>query len=132
MMAISTGGKWKMRDTKSQTEPFAPRFGDDGLLTGVVVDAADNTVLMVAHLDAEALEATRATGFAHFHSRSRRRLWMKGETSGNRLEVREIRVDCDQDALLLICEPAGPSCHTGARSCFYRRLDGGSLTPVIG
>jgi len=107
--------------------PFAPRFDAAGLMTAVVVDAASGDVLMVAHMDAEALARTRETGLAHFHSRSRGRLWMKGETSGHTLRVVEIRVDCDQDALVLRCVPAGPACHTGARSCFYRVLDGDSL-----
>lgn len=119
-----------MRRNDQQGDTFEPRFGDDGLLTAVVVDMADNEVLMVGHMDREALQATRDTGFAHFHSRSRGRLWMKGESSGNRLTVRQIRVDCDQDALLLLCEPAGPTCHTGARSCFYRQVAGDVLTSL--
>lgn len=82
---------------------------------------------MVAFMDERALAATQATGIAHFHSRSRNALWMKGETSGNVLNVEEILVDCDQDALVLKVTPAGPACHTGARSCFYRRLDGDAL-----
>lgn len=85
---------------------------------------------MVAHMNAEALAATQASGEAHFWSRSRARLWRKGETSGNVLRVVEMRVDCDQDALWLICDPAGPACHTGARSCFYRRVKGEALVPV--
>jgi phosphoribosyl-AMP cyclohydrolase len=109
---------------------FAPRFDATGLLTAVAVDAADGAVLMVAHMDAEALAATRDSGVAHFHSRSRGRLWKKGESSGNTLRVIEIRVDCDQDAVLLRVEPAGPACHTGAASCFYRRLEGQRLIPV--
>ena len=72
----------------------------------------------------------RETGFAHFHSRSRGRLWMKGETSGHVLNVEEIRVDCDQDALVLIVRPEGPACHTGQTSCFYRKLEGDSLTRI--
>ena len=87
---------------------------------------------MVAFMDREALEATRATGLAHFHSRSRGRLWMKGESSGHVLQVEAILVDCDQDALLLKVRPAGPACHTGERSCFYRELDGESLTRLDG
>lgn len=110
--------------------PFTPRFGADGLLTAVAVDAASGTVLMVAHMDAEALAATRETGFAHFHSRSRGRLWKKGESSGHVLAVERVLVDCDQDALVLECRPAGPACHTGADSCFYRALDGDALRPV--
>ena len=111
-------------------ETFTPKFDDKGLLTAVAVDASGGEVLMVAFMDAEALAATRATGFAHFHSRSRGRLWKKGETSGHVLQVQEIRVDCDQDALVLLCRPAGPACHTGARTCFFRTLDGDALHPV--
>ncbi|WP_234030314.1 phosphoribosyl-AMP cyclohydrolase [Erythrobacter mangrovi] len=107
-----------------------PKFDDHGLLTAVVVDAASGAVLMVAFMDEEALEATRKTGQAHFHSRSRGRLWKKGESSGHVLEVNEMLVDCDQDALVLRCTPAGPTCHTGAASCFYRVLDDGVLQRV--
>lgn len=105
------------------TDAFQPKFDAQGLLTAVCLDSATREVLMVAFMDAEALAATRASGLAHFHSRSRGRLWKKGETSGHVLEVREILVDCDQDALVLMCQPAGPACHTGARSCFFRRLE---------
>ena len=110
--------------------PFAPRFDNAGLLTAVAVDAASGEVLMLAHMDAEALAKTRETGLAHFHSRSRGRLWMKGETSGHTLRVVEIRVDCDQDAIVLRVEAAGPACHTGAMSCFYRVLEGDQLAIV--
>lgn len=110
--------------------PFAPRFDSAGLLTAVAIDAASGDVLMLAHMDAEALARTRETGFAHFHSRSRGRLWMKGEESGNTLRVVEIRVDCDQDALVLRVDAAGPACHTGRRTCFYRLLDGDRLEIV--
>ena len=106
---------------------FLPKFDSQGLLTAVAVDAATREVLMVAFMDAEAVEKTRETGLAHFHSRSRGRLWMKGETSGHVLKVQEIRVDCDQDALVLLVSRQGPACHTGATSCFYRRLDGAGL-----
>lgn len=106
---------------------FLPKFDAQGLLTAVAVDAATRDVLMVAFMDAAALEKTRETGLAHFHSRSRGRLWMKGETSGHILRVQEIRVDCDQDALVLLVSPQGPACHTGAVSCFYRKLDGADL-----
>lgn len=109
---------------------FMPKFDDKGLLSAVVVDHASRAVLMVAFMDAEALAATRETGFAHFHSRSRGKLWKKGESSGHVLAVEEILVDCDQDALVLVCRPAGPTCHTGATSCFYRRLEGDVLQPV--
>lgn len=108
-------------------DAFAPRFDAAGLLTAVAVHAGTGELLMLAHMDAEALAKTRETGLAHFHSRSRGRLWMKGETSGHVLQVREIRVDCDQDAVELRVEPAGPACHTGARSCFFRRLEGDRL-----
>ena len=107
-----------------------PRYDAAGLVTAVVTDATTGELLMVAHMDAEALAATQASGEAHFHSRSRDRLWKKGESSGNVLRVREMRIDCDQDALWLIVDPAGPTCHTGARSCFYRRIDGDALAPV--
>ncbi len=109
---------------------FEPRFDDRGLLTAIVTDAATGDLLMVAHMNREALGKTIDTGFAHFWSRSRETLWKKGETSGNVLRVDEIRVDCDQDALWLVAHPAGPACHTGARSCFYRRLGDGSLERI--
>ena len=110
---------------------FAPKFDSAGLLTAVVVDAGSGDVLVVAHMNAEALNATLATGAVHFWSRSRGKLWMKGETSGHGLKVCEIRVDCDQDALLIRAEPAGPTCHTGARSCFYRQIDTREGEPVL-
>ncbi len=112
------------------TLDFMPRFDAQGLLTAVVTDAASGVLLMVAHMDAQALAETRRTGFAHFWSRSRKRLWMKGETSGHRLAVEEIRVDCDQDALWLIARPSGPACHTGAVSCFYRRVGAEGLERI--
>lgn len=87
---------------------------------------------MVAFMDREALDKTRETRLAHFHSRSRGRLWMKGETSGHVLHVETILVDCDQDALVLKVRPAGPACHTGARSCFYRAIEGEGLTRIDG
>lgn len=111
-------------------ERFTPKFDRAGLLCAIAVDVADDAILMVAYMDQEALAATRDTGVAHFHSRSRQALWKKGETSGNVLHVVEILVDCDQDALIFRCRPAGPACHTGARSCFFRRLDGNTLQPV--
>jgi phosphoribosyl-AMP cyclohydrolase len=99
-------------------------------MSAVVQDSHSGEILMVAFMDAEALEATRTTGFAHFHSRSRGRLWKKGESSGHVLYVDQILVDCDQDALVLKARPAGPTCHTGERSCFYRVLEGDGLTRV--
>ena len=106
---------------------FAPKFDSSGLLSAVAVDVETQQVLMVAFMDSEALAKTRASGLAHFHSRSRGRLWLKGESSGNVLKVEEIRIDCDQDAIVLMVRPAGPACHTGERSCFYRRIDGDRL-----
>lgn len=117
-------------EQREQGIRFLPKFDDRGLLCAVVIDAANDRVLMVAFMDQEALDATLASGEAHFHSRSRGRLWKKGESSGRVLTVEEIRVDCDQDALVLRCRPAGPTCHTGATSCFYRRLADGSLARV--
>ncbi|WP_269748706.1 phosphoribosyl-AMP cyclohydrolase [Novosphingobium aquimarinum] len=109
---------------------FMPRFDEKGLISAIAVDSETLQVLMVAYMDAEALDRTRETGLAHFHSRSRQRLWCKGETSGHYLRIQEIRVDCDQDALVLLVKPEGPACHTGKTSCFYRVLDNGSLSPV--
>ncbi len=117
-------------DERESGTRFLPKFGADGLLTAVVTDGEDGAVLMVAHMNQEALDATIESGEAHFYSRSRKRLWKKGETSGNVLKVSEILVDCDQDALVIVATPAGPSCHTGVRSCFYRRLENGSLERV--
>jgi phosphoribosyl-AMP cyclohydrolase len=111
---------------------FMPRFDAQGLITAIAVDSVTREILMVAFMDEEALARTRESGLAHFHSRSRGRLWLKGETSGHFLRVQEIRVDCDQDALVMIVKPEGPACHTGATSCFYRRLEGDSLAPIEG
>jgi phosphoribosyl-AMP cyclohydrolase len=115
---------------REQGSAFMPRFDGQGLLTAIAVDSRSREILMVAFMDAEALARTRETGLAHFHSRSRGRLWMKGESSGHVLRVEEIRVDCDQDALVMLVTPEGPACHTGARSCFYRRLEGDRLAPA--
>jgi phosphoribosyl-AMP cyclohydrolase / phosphoribosyl-ATP pyrophosphohydrolase len=102
------------------SDPEIPevRFGPDGLLPAIVQDATDGRVLMLAWMDAEALAASVASGEVHFHSRSRNRLWRKGETSGNVLRVVSVAVDCDRDAVLVTADPAGPTCHRGARSCF--------------
>lgn len=107
-----------------------PRYDAAGLITAVVTDAGNGAVLMVAHMDAEALALTRSSGEAHFWSRSRQRIWKKGETSGNILKVREVRIDCDQDAVWLIVDADGPACHTGQTSCFYRRLGSDGLEPI--
>ena len=109
-----------------------PKFDAAGLLTAVAQHADSGEVLMVAFMDREALDATRESGLAHFHSRSRGRLWKKGESSGHVLAVEAMLVDCDQDALVLKVRPAGPACHTGARSCFYRALEGEGLTRLPG
>jgi phosphoribosyl-ATP pyrophosphohydrolase/phosphoribosyl-AMP cyclohydrolase len=94
------------------------RYDEHGLVAAIVQDATDGRVLMLAWMDAEALEATLATGEVHFHSRSRDRLWRKGETSGNVLRLVDMAADCDRDALLVTVEPVGPTCHRGTRSCF--------------
>ena len=118
---------------REQGTGFMPKFDAAGLVTAVAVDHVTGALLMLAHMDAEAIRATLETGLAHFHSRSRGRLWMKGESSGHVLRIKEIRVDCDQDALELRVEAAGPACHTLAPTCFYRRLSAdGSLERVIG
>lgn len=118
------------KNDREQGSTFLPKLDINGLLTAVAVDAESREVLMVAYMDEVALAKTRETGLAHFHSRSRGRLWMKGETSGHVLKVQEIRVDCDQDALVLFVVPLGPACHTGAVSCFYRKLDDERLVQI--
>jgi phosphoribosyl-AMP cyclohydrolase len=107
-----------------------PKYDAAGFITAVATDAASGELLMVAHMNAEALAATLESGEATFWSRSRGKLWKKGETSGHVLRVVEVRIDCDQDALWLRVEPAGPACHTGARSCFFRRIEDGRLVAV--
>jgi phosphoribosyl-AMP cyclohydrolase len=107
---------------------FQPKFGADGLATCVTIDAKRGDVLMVAHMNAEALEATLTSGVVHYWSRSRGELWRKGMTSGQTQRLVEMRVDCDQDAFLAFVEVGGDggACHTGRRSCFYRRIDLGA------
>jgi len=111
---------------------FAPQFGADGLITAVVTDAKSGDLLMVAHMDAEALRRTIESAEAWYYSRSRKKLWKKGESSGHVQRVVELRVDCDQDALWLKVEQQGPgACHTGRRTCFYRVVPlgkGGAVT----
>ncbi|OYY91348.1 MAG: phosphoribosyl-AMP cyclohydrolase [Sphingomonas sp. 28-66-16] len=119
-----------MTDSRETGRTLDPKYDADGLITAVVTDRVSGDVLMVAHMNADALAKTNATGIAHFWSRSRGELWRKGETSGNILSVAEVRIDCDQDAVWLIVDPAGPACHTGARSCFYRRIEGSVLKPA--
>jgi phosphoribosyl-AMP cyclohydrolase / phosphoribosyl-ATP pyrophosphohydrolase len=101
-----------------------PVYDERGLLPAIVQDAATGTVLMLAWMNAEALQRTRETGIVHFWSRSRGALWKKGETSGNILAAVELRVDCDRDAILVRARPAGPACHTGKTSCFFTLEDG--------
>jgi phosphoribosyl-AMP cyclohydrolase len=112
---------------------FAPRFDAHGLVTAIAVDATSREVLMLAHMNAEALVLTLDTGEAHYYSRSRARIWKKGETSGEVQKLVELRTDCDQDAILLVVEQQGrgAACHTGRRSCFYRRIAAdGSLADI--
>ena len=104
---------------------FSPKFDEKGLITAVVTDATDGNLLMVAFMNEEALALTLETGIAHYWSRSRQKIWKKGESSGNLQKIEEIRVDCDQDALWLKVhvQGAGATCHTGHKSCFYRHLE---------
>jgi phosphoribosyl-AMP cyclohydrolase len=104
------------------SEQIEPRFDEGGFITAVLQDATTSQVLMVAHMNRDAWDATLRTGRATFFSRSRDRLWEKGETSGNTMHVHEMRIDCDGDAVLLRVLPDGPACHTGERSCFYRTV----------
>ncbi len=109
------------------TQHLSPKWDEQGLIAAVATDVDSGDVLMLAWMNADALAATSETRKAHFWSRSRKALWMKGETSGNVLHVEEMRIDCDQDAVWLKCRPAGPACHTGEVSCFYRRIEDGGL-----
>ncbi|MCZ8136710.1 MAG: phosphoribosyl-AMP cyclohydrolase [Porphyrobacter sp.] len=118
-------------EEREQGARFAPKFDAAGLLTAVVTDTVSGAVLVVAHMNREALDATLESGRVHFWSRSRGKLWLKGETSGHFLDVVEVLVDCDQDAVLIRAQAAGPTCHTGAQSCFYRRVETGEGGPVL-
>jgi phosphoribosyl-AMP cyclohydrolase len=111
-------------DTLELGHQLTPRFDANGLITAVVTDAGTGDVLMLAHMNADALAQTIATGIATYWSRSRGELWVKGATSGNAQHVRELRIDCDQDAVLLkvTVDGHGASCHRGFRSCFYRTI----------
>lgn len=113
--------------------PFTPTFDGNGLVTAVVTDAGDGALLMVAHMNAQALSLTLETGVAHYFSRSRGRIWKKGETSGNMQTVVEVRTDCDQDAVWLKVRIAGhdAACHTGRRSCFYRSVSLAGETALL-
>jgi phosphoribosyl-AMP cyclohydrolase len=99
------------------------KFDAQGLLTGVAQDTDSGQVLMVAMMNQKAVDLTLETGLAHFWSRSRQSIWLKGETSGNMLEIKQVKVDCDGDALLLLVKPQGPACHTGEQSCFFTDLE---------
>ena len=119
-----SGGDAAAGDLMGEAADAAIRPGADGLVPCVMQDWRTGEVLTLAYMNAEALRRTRETGEVHFFSRSRGELWRKGETSGNVQRVRQLRYDCDGDAIVALVEPAGPACHTGARSCFYRDLDG--------
>jgi len=108
---------------------LAPKFDAHGLVTAIAIEAGSKDVLMLAHMNAEALRLTLETGEAHYYSRSRKKIWKKGETSGEVQKVVDVRVDCDQDAILLVVEQTGrgAACHTGRKSCFYRRVENGAL-----
>ncbi|MEO0439999.1 MAG: phosphoribosyl-AMP cyclohydrolase [Pseudomonadota bacterium] len=114
-------------DDRETGTALKPKYDSAGLMAAVVTDDSSGEVLMLAFMNAEALEKTLETGIAHFWSRSRQSLWKKGETSGHVQEVVEIRTDCDQDAIWIRARPAGPACHTGRTSCFYRRIVDGKL-----
>lgn len=113
---------------QDETAELRPRFDANGLIAAIAQDAATGEVLMLAWMNAEALQKTIETGRATYWSRSRGEIWVKGETSGNTQEVTEIRIDCDQDAVLLKVHQTGGACHTDRESCFYRRVDGAGLS----
>ena len=112
-------------DAIEEGDLFAPHFDGNGLVTAVAVEASSGKILMLAHMNAEALSLTLSTGDVHYFSRSRGKLWKKGETSGEVQKLIEIRTDCDQDALLVLVEQTGrgAACHTGRKTCFYRKVD---------
>jgi phosphoribosyl-AMP cyclohydrolase len=138
-MSATSSNSFPAPGSKAELEEgtvLSPRFGADGLITCVTTDFATGEILMVAHMNADALARTIETGEAWYWSRSRGELWHKGATSGQIQTVREMRVDCDQDALLLKVQVAGDGgcCHTGRRSCFYRKVETSGSEPrlVIG
>lgn len=122
----ATGSAVELEESLALT----PKFDAEGLVTAVATDAVSGDVLMVAHMNAEALGKTIATGEAWYYSRSRRTLWKKGETSGHTQRVVEMRIDCDQDAVWMKVEQVAGACHTGRRSCFYRAVPLGSAGEV--
>ena len=124
------------RGTKQELEEgegFAPKFDADGLIVCITSESGSGTILMVAYMNAQALQLTLETGIAHYWSRSRGELWRKGDTSGQVQKVIEMRTDCDQDAIQLIVEAGGDgkACHTGRKSCFYRRVTAGADGSVL-
>jgi phosphoribosyl-AMP cyclohydrolase len=124
------------RGTKKELEEgegFAPKFDADGLIVCITSESGSGTILMVAYMNAQALQLTLETGIAHYWSRSRGELWRKGDTSGQVQKVIEMRTDCDQDAIQLIVEAGGDgkACHTGRKSCFYRRVTAGADGAVL-
>ncbi len=130
-MTIDSPSPFAARGTPDDIErgtTFQPKFDGDGLIPAIVTDASTGDVLMFAHMNAQALTLTLETGVAHFWSRSRAKLWKKGEDSGNVLRITEARTDCDQDVVWLSAhvEGDGVACHTGAVSCFYRRIEAGA------
>ena len=106
------------------------KFNADGLICAIAVDADNGDVLMQAWMNMEAVQVSLAENYVCYYSRSRQKLWRKGEESGNRQKLHEIRVDCDNDCLLLLVEQQGAACHTGTKSCFYRKIDGGNLLTI--
>jgi phosphoribosyl-AMP cyclohydrolase len=119
-----------MRISDEESLELNLRFDAQGLIPAIICDVADNAVLMFAFMNAEAFAETQRTGIVHFWSRSRGELWKKGATSGETFEIVSMRVDCDQDVLLVRVKPQGKgnACHTGRRSCFYREINGKALT----
>jgi phosphoribosyl-AMP cyclohydrolase / phosphoribosyl-ATP pyrophosphohydrolase len=107
----------------TQGESIEPKWNDQGLVPTIAQDRRTGEVLMMAWMNQEAWRQTRSTGYAHFWSRHRQRLWKKGETSGNTMRVAEIRLDCDADTVLLSVDPSGPACHTGERTCFFQEVE---------
>ncbi|MGL5138362.1 MAG: phosphoribosyl-AMP cyclohydrolase [Beijerinckiaceae bacterium] len=110
---------------------LTPKFDVNGLITAVVTDSASGDVIMLAHMNAEALRRSITTGDAWYYSRSRSKLWRKGETSGHTQKILEMRIDCDQDAVWLKVEQTGPACHTERKGCFYRQVALGSQSPRL-
>jgi phosphoribosyl-AMP cyclohydrolase len=118
------------KNSIEETNELSPRWGADGLIAAIAQDADSHEVLMLAWMNAEALQATLSTRRATYWSRSRQSLWVKGDTSGHTQEVVAVLIDCDQDAILLRIRQVGPACHTGRRSCFYRVVEGDGLADV--